>query len=115
MSTTVLDLDKGIAKEIGLWTHSDEEEPTSGVIDIGLEDDDQLSLQFDDTTLFIPLERIRQLILGGQPVSSDTTRIPNSALQWLLGEVGDFKDPKDVAKRPYWWRAEFRKKAGLDT
>lgn len=46
--------------------------------------------------------------------------VPLEALQWLFGEVGTF-EPEDAGlpqpegyKRPaYWWRSEFRKRAGL--
>lgn len=46
--------------------------------------------------------------------------VPLEALEWLFGEVGRF-EPEDAGlpqpvgyKRPeYWWRSEFRKRAGL--
>ncbi len=51
---------------------------------------------------------------------SDSVVVPREALEWLLGERGEF-DPSDECqaqpegyKRPqFWWRSEFRKRAGL--
>lgn len=50
----------------------------------------------------------------------DGVVVPRDALEWLLGERGEFK-PSDAHmpqpegyKRPeFWWRGEFRKRAGL--
>jgi hypothetical protein len=50
----------------------------------------------------------------------DGVVVPREALEWLLGERGEF-EPSDAHlpqpegyKRPqFWWRGEFRKRAGL--
>ena len=39
--------------------------------------------------------------------------VPKSALAWLFGEEGNFMPPEEKKNRPYWWRSEFRRRAGL--
>ena len=41
-----------------------------------------------------------------------------SAIEWALGENGDFEPPHEetanVKQGKYWWRSELRSRAGLD-
>jgi hypothetical protein len=40
------------------------------------------------------------------------TILPKSALDWLFGEAGEFTPPEN-AKGRFWWRSEFRRRAGI--
>lgn len=40
------------------------------------------------------------------------TIVATEALDWLNGEVGSFEKPV-AAKGSFWWRSEFRRRAGL--
>jgi hypothetical protein len=42
----------------------------------------------------------------------DLVCVPVDALKWLMGCGDDFERPDD-AKGNYWWRSEFRKRAGI--
>jgi hypothetical protein len=60
------------------------------------------------------------VILGHRETPADGVVVPLEALQWLMGERGEF-EPSDEGeaqpvgyKRPqFWWRSEFKKRAGL--
>lgn len=43
---------------------------------------------------------------------TDHVVIPKAALEWLFGERGSFEKPA-TARGNYWWRSEFRRRAGL--
>jgi hypothetical protein len=50
----------------------------------------------------------------------DAVQIPSDALKWLFGEVGTFEPPgaglappKGYKLPTYWWRSEFKRRAGL--
>lgn len=46
--------------------------------------------------------------------SDDMVQVPREALQWLFGEVGFFEPLEgQPPKGAYWWRSEFRRRAGL--
>lgn len=60
------------------------------------------------------------VIVSCAPRNGDGVVVPVDALHWLFGEIGEFepedaKEPKPVGYKtpPYWWRGEFRKRAGL--
>lgn len=49
---------------------------------------------------------------------SGCVRVPQSAIDWLMGEGDDFEPSPDapvsrLGHGRYWWRSEFRKRAGL--
>lgn len=46
------------------------------------------------------------------PATNGFLQVPKSAIDWLMGEAGTFDRPQGNEK-PYWWRSEFRKRAGL--
>ena len=60
------------------------------------------------------------VLVANRESSADGVVVPLEALQWLMGERGDF-EPSDEGhalpegyKRPsFWWRSEFKKRAGL--
>ncbi len=60
------------------------------------------------------------VLLDNRPPLGDTVQVPREALEWLMGERGEF-EPADAHlphqqgyKRPeFWWRGEFRKRAGM--
>lgn len=60
------------------------------------------------------------VILEYRPAFGDSVLVPREALEWLMGEKGEF-EPSDEGraqpqgyKRPqFWWRTEFKKRAGL--
>ena len=60
------------------------------------------------------------VLVANREVSADGVVVPLEAIQWLMGEIGEF-EPSDECnahpegyKRPqFWWRSEFRKRAGL--
>lgn len=50
----------------------------------------------------------------------DGVVVPREALEWLLGERGEFEpsdahlpQPEGYKRQQFWWRGEFRKRAGL--
>lgn len=44
----------------------------------------------------------------------DAVPVHRKALLWLFGELGTFEAPDDGKKHgAFWWRSEFRKRAGL--
>lgn len=60
------------------------------------------------------------VLLEQRNTFGDGVVVPAKALQWLLGEVGMFEpedagqpQPEGYERPPYWWRGEFRKRAGL--
>lgn len=60
------------------------------------------------------------VLLDNRPPLGDTVQVPREALEWLMGERGEF-EPADAHitqpegyKRPqFWWRSEFMERAGL--
>lgn len=60
-------------------------------------------------------------VLVAQRVApADGVVVPLEALQWLMGERGDFEpadahmpQPDGYKRPPFWWRSEFKKRAGL--
>lgn len=60
------------------------------------------------------------VIVAQRVTPADGVVVPLEALRWLMGEVGEF-EPADAHmpqpegyKRPqFWWRSEFKKRAGL--
>lgn len=61
------------------------------------------------------------VLVQTRPRFDEGVVIPMEALQWLMGELGEF-EPADARmpqpegyKRPqFWWRSEFKKRAGLE-
>ena len=52
--------------------------------------------------------------------TGDGVVIPAEALQWLMGEEGEFEpadahlpQPEGYKRPPFWWRSEFKRRAGL--
>jgi hypothetical protein len=60
------------------------------------------------------------VMLKARPPLGDVVPVPREALEWLMGERGEF-EPRDANqpqpegyKRPqFWWRSEFMERAGL--
>ena len=60
------------------------------------------------------------VIVAQREAPADGVVVPLDALRWLMGELGEF-EPSDAReampdgyKRPqFWWRSEFKKRAGL--
>jgi hypothetical protein len=60
------------------------------------------------------------VIVAQRETQADGVVVPLEALQWLMGEVGDFEPPDAHLPQPtghklptYWWRSEFQRRAGL--
>jgi hypothetical protein len=61
------------------------------------------------------------LVEARPKVGGDMVPVPREALEWLMGERGEFEpadahmpQPAGYKQPPFWWRSEFRKRAGLD-
>lgn len=60
------------------------------------------------------------VLVQARPPLGDVVPVPREALEWLMGERGEF-EPSDARlpqphgyKRPqFWWRSEFKERAGL--
>jgi hypothetical protein len=71
MKTSMIDTEQGLATDV-IEIHTEEVEDAEFVVaDISGEDDDQISISCKingkETSLWIPLERVRQLINGADP------------------------------------------------
>jgi hypothetical protein len=62
-ATSVLDVEQGVAKDLGRWSLEEDTEEVSGKVQISMEDDDEINFTFGDGAyLAIPADRIRQLL-----------------------------------------------------
>ena len=60
------------------------------------------------------------VLLQARPKLDDTVPVPREALEWLMGERGEFEpadanmpQPQDYKRPQLWWRSEFKKRAGF--
>lgn len=61
------------------------------------------------------------VLVDARPLLGDTVPVPREALEWLMGERGEFEPadsgmpkPAGYERPPYWWRSEFMRRAGLE-
>lgn len=67
-----LNLESGLAQDYARIFYPDSEEPRTEVIHISLEDEDELTLRFDDKkgneiSIWMPADRLRQLLQKVSP------------------------------------------------
>ena len=60
------------------------------------------------------------VIVAQRETHADGVVVPVEAMQWLMGERGEFEpsdahlpQPAGYKRPPFWWRSEFKKMAGL--
>ena len=60
------------------------------------------------------------VLVRARPPVTDCVMVPREALEWLMGERGEFEpadahmpQPQDYKRPQFWWRSEFKKRAGL--
>ena len=58
------------------------------------------------------IEAICEQKNSSAPAEPGMVSVPVDALKWLFGLGDDFERP-DNARGNYWWRSEFRKRAGI--
>jgi len=63
MASSVLDLEQGLARELGKWNLTKNEDHCDiGAVEITLEDEDEINFMFGNVWLIVPADRIRRLL-----------------------------------------------------
>lgn len=60
------------------------------------------------------------VLVKASPPLGDSVLVPREALEWLMGERGEFEPadegmtkPHDFKRPQFWWRSEFKRRAGI--